>query len=270
MQAFFDRLRVVFNSELMGRQIANASRSNLPVFIVGMPRSGTSLLEQILASHPAVHGAGELYALADLIKGLMRKSRGGLFPECVRDMDAAVLSGVGRDYLAAVRRMGGEGILRVTDKMPLNFYYLGLIALVLPEARIIHCRRHPYDTCLSNYFQLYDTVIPFTYDLDDLGFYYSRYLRLMQHWRAVLPAGRMFEIDYEELVRDREGKAPQLIEFLGLPWDDRCLSSDKEVRAVKTASAWQVRQPVYAKSVARWQNYPQYLAALEKHIGPPE
>lgn len=268
MQAFFDRLRVVFNKAFIDRVPAGPSRSELPVFIVGMPRSGTSLLEQIIASHPAVHGAGELDTLAGLVKRLIR--RAGLFPECLRNLGDAAFAAMGREYLAAVKGMAGHGFSRVTDKMPLNFYYLGLITQILPGAKIIHCRRNPYDTCLSNYFQLYDTVIPFTYDLDDLGFYYSRYLRLMEHWRSVLPAGRLLEVDYEDLVRDREGGARRLIDFINLPWDERCLSYNKEERAVKTASAWQVRQPVYTKSVARWQNYRQYLDPLVNHLGPPE
>jgi tetratricopeptide (TPR) repeat protein len=231
----------------------NASESPRPVFIVGMLRSGTTLTEQILASHPAVFGAGELPFWS---KGFTELRTAGRSP-LLRD---AVLGRLTVEYLQV---LGGVslGALRVVDKMPTNFAFLGLIHALFPRARIIHLQRHPLDTCLSIYFQNFDAAITYANDLGDLAHYYGEYQRLMQHWRALLPADVMLEVPYEELVSDQESWSRRMIEFIGLPWDPACLEFQRVSRTVLTASKWQVRQKINSTAVARWRNY-------DKHLGP--
>ncbi len=247
-----------------GRASALAGRgdpSDRPVFIVGMPRSGTTLVEQILASHPLVHGAGELTALeATLIDRLgistppidRARRLGALPPE---DLEA-----MGGAYVARIASFA-PGALRVTDKMPANFRFAGLIPLMLPNARIVHCRRDPIDTCLSCYAHKFTRGQAFTYDLRELGLYYRAYERLIAHGRALAPPDRLIEVRYEEVIDDLEGQARRLIAFCGLPWDDACLAFHQTRRTVRTASVNQVRQPIYRTSVARWKAY-------EAHLGP--
>jgi tetratricopeptide (TPR) repeat protein len=215
--------------------------SQQPVFIVGMPRSGTSLAEQILSSHASVFGAGEV-AFWD--KADPRNAQ------------------LAQDYLKRVREHPADA-LRITDKMPANFLYLGLIHAVFPRARIIHMRRHPLDTCLSVYFQSFFNVSPYANDLSHLAHYYGQYLRIMEHWRRVLPADTLLEVQYEELVQDTESWARRMVDFVGLPWDPSCLEFHRTERAVITASKWQVRQKINTGSVGRWRKYARYLAPLQ-------
>ena len=217
--------------------------SQQPIFIVGMPRSGTSLAEQILSSHPSVFGAGEVsfWDRAD--------PRGGRLAQ---------------DYLDRIREHSGEA-MRITDKMPANFLYLGLIHATFPRARIIHMQRHPLDTCLSVYFQNFFNVSPYANDLNHLAHYYGQYLRIMRHWRGVLPAAALLEVPYEELVRDPEQWTRRMLEFTGLPWDPRCLEFHRTERAVITASKWQVRQKINTGSIGRWRNYARHLGPL-RHL----
>ncbi|MDH3230282.1 MAG: sulfotransferase [Alphaproteobacteria bacterium] len=225
------------------------SSSELPVLIVGMPRSGTSLTEQILASHPRVAGAGELREIGLILDWLTRDHD---YPLAL-PQDALKEAATG--YLRYVGKIG-RGAARVTDKMPGNFMNLGLITRMFPKARIIHCRRDPMDNCLSCFAQNFsaDGLIWST-DLVDLGHQYCQYRRMMVHWRAVLPRGRMLEIDYEDTVADLETQARRLVEFVGLEWDDACLEFHKTERAVATASREQVRNPIYKSSVGRWRRY---------------
>ncbi len=160
-------------------------------------------------------------------------------------------------------------MLRVTDKMPGNFYRIGLISILFPRARIIHCRRDPLDACLSMYFQAFNTGNAYSYDLTDLGVFYCQYQRLMTHWRGVLP-GRLIEVDYEDLVSDQEGASRRLVAQCGLAWDDACLNFYNHQRSVLTASGWQVRQPIYTTSVKRWKHYEKYLGALKEALGDQE
>jgi tetratricopeptide (TPR) repeat protein len=224
-----------------------------PVFIIGMPRSGTSLAEQILASHPAVFGAGEI-VFWDAAFGA--HETGGF----VGEAGAARLARIAGDYLERVGTLSGGAAL-VVDKMPANFLYAGLIQAALPDARFIHMRRHPLDTCLSIYFQNFFNKAAYADDLDDLADYYLQYARITGHWRNVLPSNRLLEVPYEGLISDQEGWTRRMIDFIGLPWDPRCLDFHATERAVITASKWQVRQKIYAKSAGRWRNY-------EKHLGP--
>jgi tetratricopeptide (TPR) repeat protein len=248
---------------------AAARASEEPVFIIGMPRSGTSLTEQILASHPAVFGAGEV-AFWDKAFATLAESAPAVEHLALRLADLA------REYLDRVRgrvatapRITDNAALRITDKMPANFFYAGLIHAVFPRARIIHMQRHPLDTCVSVYFQNFFNVSPYANDLNHLAHYYGQYLRIMAHWRSVLPAHALLEVPYEELVQDPERWTRRMLEFIGLPWDPQCLQFYQTERAVITASKWQVRQKINTGSVERWRHYDKHLAPL-RHLAPGE
>ena len=233
-----------------------ACDSERPVFIIGMPRSGTSLAEQILASHPQVFGAGEVRFWDEAFGMLERHTRSG--------DAAAALAGLARDYLARLGAQAGAAV-RVTDKMPANFLYAGLIHAALPRARIIHMQRHPLDTCLSIYFQNFFNVSPYANDLDNIAHYYGEYLRVMTHWRRTLPPSALLEVPYEGLVADAESWTRRMLDFIELPWDPKCLDFHHTDRVVITASRWQVRQQIHAGSVGRWRSYERYLAPL-RHL----
>jgi tetratricopeptide (TPR) repeat protein len=238
------------------RQRTDANESERPVFIVGMLRSGTSLVEQILASHHAVFGAGEL-TFWSAAWAAHAASPGNA------EMSDSLLCKLADDYLRSLRKLS-EGALRVVDKMPTNFPFLGLIHAALPQARIIHMRRNPLDTCLSIYMQQFETAVSYANDLDDLAHYYTEYLRLMDHWRSTLPATVILDVPYEGLVSDQEAWTRRMLEFIGLPWDPRCLEFHRTERTVLTASQWQVRQKLDASSVGRWRHYEKFLGALSK------
>lgn len=243
-----------------------ASDSERPLFVLGMPRSGTTLTEQILASHPAVHGAGEQAYFTSLERKL-EKAGGGKrpYPTAIAKLISALFPDeIGR-YLAYLDELDGEA-LRVVDKMPYNFLCLGLIGLLFPRARIVHCMRNPIDTCLSIYFQNFRGEHLYAYDQQALGHYYRQYLRLMEHWRRVLP-NPILDLRYEEMVADQEGTSRTLIKFAGLDWDDRCLAFQNTERAIQTASIWQARQPIYTTSVARWRHYEEHLQPLIRALG---
>jgi tetratricopeptide (TPR) repeat protein len=240
---------------------SHASDSERPLFVVGMPRSGTSLVEQILASHEAVHGAGELtfwQAAAASLKAAERTADGQ--PADGRSA-AERLADIARDYLDRVTALGG-GAARVVDKMPANFLHLGLIHAAFPRARIIHLRRDPRDTCLSIYFQHFAAIHPYATDLADLAHYYGEYARLMAHWRRVLPPETLLEVSYEQLIADPESWSRRLVAFVGLPWDPRCLEFHATRRVVITMSKWQVRQKIHSTSAGRWRHYEPFLGPL--------
>jgi tetratricopeptide (TPR) repeat protein len=249
-----DQMIGSFDAAFFKRQQPDADASELPLFVIGMPRSGTSLTEQILASHPAVFGAGELRfwnrACADFEAA-----------ELKGDSGARLMPAMARDYLARLAALSG-GAQRVVDKMPANFLYAGLIHAALPRARIIHMQRHPLDTCLSIYFQNFFNMGPYANDLDNLAHYYGEYLRITQHWRSVLPPGALLEIPYEGLIEDQEGWTRRMLDFAGLPWDAKCLDFHQTDRVVITASRWQVRQKLSAASVGRWRHYEDYVGPL--------
>lgn len=247
-----------FSADGLGKAAQEVARprdadDELPILILGMPRSGTTLVEQVLSSHPAVAAGGELSFWNDRLHAWTLSRN--------RNIDAAALAEAAKEYSWLLRRIGPNA-LRVTDKLPDNFQRIWLIRLAFPEARIIHCRRNPVDTCLSIFFTNFGGRHDYAYDRSDLVFYYRQYQRLMTHWREVLPSDRFIDVDYERLIVDTEATARQLIAFCGLPWDDACLSPERNERAVKTASAWQVRQPVYATSVERWRRYEPWLGEL--------
>ena len=239
------------------------SESPAPVFIVGMPRSGTSLVEQILASHPQVFGVGELN-LVD--RAAMRLRREAGYP--LEPAPDAELKEISAAYLSFLTDLAGDAA-RITDKMPTNFRHLGLIAQLFPKARIIHTRRDPMDTCFSCYMQNFQgTGNAFIYDLDWLGHYYALYLKLMDHWRSVLPAP-MLEVDYEALVAHQEVESRRLVEFLGLEWDDACLEFHNAERAVVTASFTQVRRPIYRSSIGQWRRFKKQMKPLADKFDKP-
>ena len=262
-----DAIIAAFGADALARRPRTAEYSQVPVFIVGMPRSGTSLAEQILASHPAVFGAGERREIGDLAKRLPRNIRPERpYPECIAYLGAEALQGFARDHLACLRRLAPDA-QRITDKMPHNFLRVGLIRLLFPGARIIHCVRDPRDTCLSCYFQQFNGAHTYAYDLEHLGIYYAQYRRLMAHWRRVLDPP-MFELHYEALVEHPEEWSRALVDFCGLPWDERCLRFYESKRAVTTISYDQVRHPIYRGSLGRWRHYERHLAPLLHALGP--
>lgn len=256
----------VFDSQWLAgvRDWGNASER--PVFIIGMPRSGTTLTEQIIAAHPAVFGAGELSYFTRLNARMFAGSESSQpFFSFLRDISKDEFLEIGQGYLNKVNSLAEPSYACITDKMPHNFLWLGLIAALFPNAKIIHCRRNPMDNALSIYFQNFTFGHEYSYDLSDIGHQYRQYLRIMEHWRKVLP-NRMLELDYEETTCDPEGIARRLLEFCGLGWNDACLSPQSASRAVKTASVSQVRQPVYKSSVQRWKHYEKYLDNLREAL----
>jgi tetratricopeptide (TPR) repeat protein len=264
-----DRIRAVFSKDLMRAKRAGGFPSPRPIFILGMPRSGTTLVEQILASHPQVFGAGELNEMNDLARSI-GGANGSEFPEAVAALSDQQMHDLGERYLHALDRYAPPRE-RVTDKLPANFAYMGLIHLALPGARIIHTCRDPRDTALSCFSILFgEGQLEFTYELGELGRYVRAYLRLMEHWRDVLPEGVMLEIQYEDLVGNLEKNARRIVAHCGLGWDEACLAFHKTKRAVRTASVTQVRQPIYRTSVGRWQPYEQllqpFIRALEEPL----
>ncbi|WP_404420903.1 tetratricopeptide repeat-containing sulfotransferase family protein [Thalassospira australica] len=246
------------------------------VFIVGMPRSGTTLLEQILASHPDMFGAGELDTLGHHQDAMIEQQvKHGQPRDEVLKFDDAFISTLGNIYrrealarIATVSKTAETGAFkRVIDKMPSNFTRAGLIVLMHPDTRIIHCRRDAMDTCFSCYSRRFGSTQNFSYDQRELGAFYNSYLKFMEYWRNVLPAHRFIEVDYEDIVDDLEGQARRLVNFTGLPWNDNCLTFHKTGRQVRTHSTLQVRQPIYRSSIGAWRPYAEYLGPLMDALG---
>ena len=258
---FRDFMRLSDAASLAARQLLDSADPR-PVFIVGMPRSGTSLVEQILASHPLVHGAGETHALRNALREELPPERGDYgLPEALAGLGPEALSRAAARYSRYLDELA-PGAARVTNKLPGNMALVGLIHLLYPKAVIIHCRRDPLDTGLSCYSKLFTTGHPFSYELTELGRFQRMAAELMQHWATVLP-GRMLELQYETLVADFEPEVRRLLAHCGLPWDAACLRFHESSRAVRTASLAQVRRPLYADSVGRWKLYEKELAPLK-------
>jgi tetratricopeptide (TPR) repeat protein len=261
-----DRIIHVFTPAYFERARSFGLDTERPVFIVGMMRSGTTLAEQILASHPDVHGAGELADLERLMATLdQRIGVADGYPEAVKWLNASAARAVALEYDQGLQERSGAA-RRVVDKLPRNFLNLGVIATLFPKARIIHCRRDAVDTCLSTYFQNFAGNVPHAWDLGHLGRYYRAYQRLVAHWAYVLPVP-VFELDYEQLTADQETTSRRLVAFCGLEWDERCLRFHETDRLVRTPSAMQVRQPLYRSAVGRWKNYEAFLQPLFEALG---
>lgn len=244
----------LYDREWLDRAKVTSNSSSRPIFIVGMPRSGTSLAEQILASHPAVFGAGELsfWKTASLQVGSAALESG---------FDGSVLAKLADEYLQLLTGLSLDAS-RVVDKMPANFAHLGMIHAALPNARFIHMRRNPIDTCLSIYFQNFHVAHSYANDLEDLAHYHHQYQLLMQHWRSILPPSAILEVPYEALVADQETWSRKMLDFVGLPWDPACIDFHQTNRRVSTFSKWQVRQKISKTSVERWRNYAPFVGPL--------
>ena len=263
--AAVDTIIRTFSADFMQRAPRAAVSAENLIFILGMPRSGTTLVEQILASHPQVFGCGELpdigkmgNSFAELV-GIEQN-----YPLGVVSLTNESCTMLAEHYLCRVKELSGNADF-ITDKMPQNFAFLGMISMLFPGAKVIHCGRDPLDTCLSCYFQHFRhsrTTLAFTTDLSSLGSYYRQYQRLMRHWKATLDI-TMMDVSYEKLVESQEVVTRQMLAFCGLPWDERCLKFHESERGITTASSNQVREPVYRRSVQRWMHYEQYLEPLK-------
>jgi tetratricopeptide (TPR) repeat protein len=251
----FANVKELYSPEFLAQLDGHGYESEKPVFIVGMPRSGTTLTEQILACHPDVYGAGELPDITHC-----RRTYANINPEILKEMGETYVN------LSSKRDPIGQA-KRITDKMPGNYIYLGLIAKMLPNAKIIHCRRNPIDTCLSNFTQNFSSGQPWSFSLEEIGEEFLRYKDLMAYWHTVLP-GRILDIDYEETVDNFEEQARKLINFIGLEWNDACLKPHKQKRSILTASKMQVTQPIYKTSIHKWKRYEKELQPLIKIIDP--
>jgi tetratricopeptide (TPR) repeat protein len=260
----FERIRNVFTARLLRDKAGVGDPSDLPVFVFGMPRSGTTLIEQILASHPKVFGGGELREMANQVARI-RGPEGPSYPDFVPTMSADELRRLGASYIEVLRGKAVQAA-RITDKMPGNFAFAGLVHLALPNARIIHARRDLRDVAFSCFSLNFEIGHQFTYDLAELGRHCCAYEQLMQHWRTVLPEGAILEVRYEELVADLERQARRIVTHCGLEWDDACLSFYETERSVRTASAAQVRRPIYQSSIGRWRPHEARLQPLLKEL----
>jgi len=252
--AVIKKLKQTYSAEVMAQNRAGASDSSVPTFVVGMPRSGTSLTENIIASHASTFGAGELHFWTEQANKHLKVMLNANYSK-------SLLADIAEKSLAFLRQQSISAE-RVIDKMPGNYTYLGLIHVVFPRARIIHTRRNPVDTCLSIYFQKFNVGHNYANDLDDLAFYYRGYAELMAHWRNVLTDDVFLEVPYELLVEDQEGWSRKIIDFLGLEWTDKCLNFHQNERKIATASSWQARQPIYKSSKERWRRYENFIGPL--------
>lgn len=265
--ALFDRIRACFTAELIANPPFAGNPSERPVFIIGMPRSGSTLVEQILSAHPDVHGAGEVKYLSRQLQQLCDRFPSlEPYPEMIGGMTQAQFRDFADGYLASLGEQAGDA-KRVTDKLVTNYAYAGLIHILFPNARIINTVRNPLDNCLSAFTKLFKEDLPHSYDLGELGRYYRKYAELMDHWHKVLPEGVLTTVVYEDVVADTEKAARELVTFIGLPWSDSCLSFYDSTRPVKTASVTQVRKPIYASAVDRHAKYGAGLDPLRDALG---
>lgn len=265
----FEIMKKLVNKDTLAKINPVGCEDETPVFILGMPRSGTSLMEQILSSHPDIYGAGELKYMTSAVENidiLQRRLKLGDIEAAFPYDDNASYAQRGEWFANMLKSLADKPYKRIVDKMPGNFNFVGLIHAMLPNARIIHSRRHPVETCLSCYRILFAEGHQWTYDLGQLGRYYKRYWGLMKHWREQFPDA-MYEVRYEDNIADVEGQAKRLIAYLGLDWNENCLNFYNTDRPVKTASASQVRKPIYTTSTNRWRKYEQYLGPLLEEIG---
>jgi hypothetical protein len=258
----------LFNEPFLTSHKKSGEVSHAPIFIISMPRSGSTLVEQILASHPLVHGGNELPDIQQtLISSRQFSQPGSDILTNLTNLNAKEFKQLGQLYLERIAKRYKTPKPFFTDKMPFNFQLLGFIKLILPNAKIIHVKRNPIDTCMGCFKLPFNEHHDFTYDLKELGHYYSQYHRLMQHWRSVLPNG-FYELDYEELVHNQELKTRQLLDYCELPWDENCLTFYKTKRVVITESAGQVRQPIYTTAINAWQPYASYIEPLLTALQP--
>ena len=264
----FRTLMEKYSAENMRALPQSSNASDNVIFIIGMPRSGTSLAEQVLASHPEVYGAGELRNINYMVDSLPQTlGSSSPYPYCLDQLTEAVLDQLADEYLADLKKRSGGTGRYFTNKLPINFIHIGFINRLFPNARFIHTTRDPRDTCLSCFFKLFSGELPYAYSLTDLGKFYRLYQRMMVHWKRVLPVP-IYELNYENLVFDQENETRKLIDFCGLDWNDACLHFHKTDRTVATASHDQVRKPIYTSSIGRWRSYEKYLDPLIAALRP--
>lgn len=261
---FFSDLKAVFTDHLFRKHLGSGHGDGTPIFIVGMMRSGSSLVEQILASHPQVHGAGELSDFEQTVISRCEVMTGVRFPHGLDRLGPADLQRLGNNYIERIRCYSGNA-RHITDKMLYNFMYIGMIRLILPDAKIIHCLRDPVDTCLSIFKNFFTGLHEHAYDLRELGGYYNLYQDWMEYLNGLLP-GHIFNITYEDIIANQESETRKMLEYCGLPWDEACLSFHKTARPVRTASSEQVRRPIYNSSVGLWRRYEKKLGSLLKTL----
>ena len=257
------------NEELFRVPAAQGCQAPDPIFVIGLPRSGSTLLEQILASHSQVDGTKELVYILSFVRrlgGRRKKSEVSRYPGILHELDAGQLRELGEEYLERARIQRGSAPFFV-DKMPNNFFHIGLISLILPNARIIDARRHPMAACFSGYTQLFARGQPFTYSLSDIGRYFRDYVDVMDHWDRVLP-GKVLRVQYEDVVADTEAQVRRMLDFCELPFEESCLQFHETERPVRTASSEQVRQPIYSGALQHWRNYETHLEELKEVLGP--
>jgi tetratricopeptide (TPR) repeat protein len=260
-----ERIRSVFTADFIRRHEGCGCPDPAPIFIVGLPRSGSTLIEQILASHSEVEGTAELPEIGRVIGTLAGRTPGEAYPEAAQRLEDADWRRLGEDYLARVARHRHD-TPHFTDKMPNNFPSIGFIHLILPNATIIDARRHPLDSCFGSFKQHFAQGQTFSYDLIEIGEYFLEYRRMMRHWQEVLP-GRVLEVRYEDMVGDLPGQTQRLLAHCGLPWEDACLRFWETERPVRTASSEQVRQPIYTTSLNHWRHFRTELAPLIEVLG---
>ena len=262
-----DRIVGVFDKEFLDARVGYGDPDSAPIFVVGLPRSGSTLIEQILASHSMVDGTHELTELTTSLKGLRRSpKKNSSFPETLPGLSEEEWQELGAAYIDSTRQYRA-GAVHFIDKNPNNFTFVGLLRLALPNAKIINARRHPLDSCFGTYKQLFAAGQPFSYDFTDLGEYYLQYARLMEHWHALMP-GFMLDVQYEDVVADLESQVRRILDYCSLPFEDACLRFHETDRAVKTASSEQVRKPIYSSSVNLWRHYEPHIGELIEVLNP--
>jgi tetratricopeptide (TPR) repeat protein len=265
---FFGDIKAAFPAEMFKNRPFPGLPNDQMIFIVGMPRSGSTLVEQILSAHPDVFGAGEVKHFARALTQMRdRFPSMSRFPAMVSEMEPFHYDLAGNAYLKSILPMAGPKAKKITDKLLTNYFFVGLLHLIFPNAKFVHTHRNPVDTCFSAFTKLFKDDMPHSYDFGELGRYYLEYRALMNHWHDVLPAGTILDVKYEDVVADVEGKARELIDFVGLEWDPACVEFHKSTRPVKTASVAQVRKPVYTASVERWRRYGPGLQPLADALG---
>ena len=261
--SFIDNLIEIYSKKFFDKLKIQGSDTKIPIFIVGMPRSGTTLIEQIVSSHPDVFGAGELLLLVNSEKNIIKQINSNIpYPKCMTEITDTIISDSASEHLSELKKYSPQS-KHVTDKLPHNFLRIGLIKILFPNARIIHCQRDSLDTCVSIFLNRFALPIgnEFTFDLTELAKYYLDYQRLMLHWQSIF-SEEIYDLHYEELVRNQEKISRELIEYIGLEWDENCLDFYKNERAIKTMSFDQVRQKIYTGSVKRWEKYQKFLNPL--------
>jgi len=260
-------IKRVFDQQLLSERRGVGYDAPDPIFIVGLPRSGSTLVEQILASHSQVEGTSELPVLGKITDSIGRYRTDGIhYPKAVRDLRDKDLRAYGKQYIEETQRHRLTEKPLFTDKLPNNFPMMGFAQLILPNAKIINARRHPFDSCLGAYKQLFGRGQNFTYDMLDLAHYYQQYDAIMKHWHKVLP-GKVLDVHYEETVTDLEGQVRRILDHCGLPFEESCVRFHETERAVKTASSEQVRQPIYTGALGKWRRYEKHLGVWQEHLG---